>query len=62
MWRGGKESALRVPEGSFLLETQPEILREVYSFLRLKEALVLSHVHRQFNNASITTFFNAVSS
>ena len=36
---------------SLLLETQPEILRKVYSFLRLKEALVLCRTHRQFNEA-----------
>ncbi len=37
---------------SLLLETQPEILRKVYSFLMLKEALVLRQTHRQFNYAS----------
>jgi hypothetical protein len=45
-----KESAL--PEGSFLLETQPEIVRREYSFLMLKEALILRQMHRQFNNTS----------
>ena len=36
---------------SLLLNTQPEILRKVYSFLSLKEALPLCQVHRQFNEA-----------
>lgn len=32
------------------LDTQPEILRHMYSFLSLKEALVLRLTHRQFND------------
>lgn len=44
-----RESAL--PEGSLLLETQADILRKVYSFLALKEGLMLRQVHRQFNEA-----------
>ena len=35
-----------------LLETLPEILRKVYSFLSLKEALILRRTHRQFNEAA----------
>ena len=35
---------------SLLLDSQPEILRTVYSFLTLKEALPLRQVHRKFNN------------
>ena len=34
---------------SVLLQAPPEILRKVYSFLSLKEALLLRQVHRQFN-------------
>lgn len=41
---------------SLLLQSQPEILRNVYSFLKLKEALVLRQVHRQLNNASNDIF------
>lgn len=37
---------------SLLLETCPEILRKMYSFLTLKEAVVLRSTHRQFNQAS----------
>jgi hypothetical protein len=37
---------------SLLLETCPEILRRDYSFLNLKEALVLRRTHRQFHQAS----------
>jgi hypothetical protein len=37
---------------SLLLEAQPEILRKIYAFLMLKEALVLRRAHRRFNNAS----------
>ena len=37
---------------SLLLQAQPEILRKVYSFLSLKEALILRQTHRQFNEAA----------
>lgn len=37
---------------SLLLDAQPEILRKVYSFLSLKEALVLRQVYRRFNGAA----------
>lgn len=37
---------------SILLETSPEILKNVYSFLPLKEALALRLVHRHFKNDS----------
>lgn len=36
---------------SLLLDTQPEILRKVYSFSSLREVLPLCQVHRQFNEA-----------
>lgn len=40
----------------FLLGTQPEIIRNVYSFLELKEALVLRRTCRHFSNASRDIF------
>ena len=41
-----------VAEQSILFNTHPDILRKVYSFLTLKEALVLRQTHRQFNESS----------
>lgn len=41
---------------SLLLEMHPEILRKVYSFLELKEALFLRQTNRRFNNASRDIF------
>lgn len=40
-----------VIERSLLLNSHPEILRKMYSFLSLKEALVLRRTHRQFNDS-----------
>ena len=37
---------------SLLLRAQPEILWKVYSFLALKEALILRQVHCKFNEES----------
>lgn len=37
---------------SFLLDTGPEMLRKMYSFLTLKETLILRRTHRQFNESS----------
>lgn len=37
---------------SLLLQAQPDLLRKVYSFLSLKEALILRQTHRQFNEAA----------
>lgn len=37
---------------SFLLDSSPEILGKVYSFLFLKEALILRQVHRHLNDAA----------
>jgi hypothetical protein len=59
-WPGGasdqaaedKEIGSTVPECSFLLSTQPDILRKDYSCLTVKEALVLHRTHRQYNEAS----------
>ena len=41
-----------VAEQSILFNTHPDILRKVYSFLTLKEALVLRRTHRHFNESS----------
>ena len=56
---GGKRqkiTAIVQSSRSFLLDTHPEILRKVYSFLSLKEALSLRQVHRMFNGASNDIF------
>ena len=42
---------------SLLLDIQPEILRKVCSFLRLKVALSLRQVHRKFNNELCTDLY-----
>lgn len=42
---------------SLLLEAQPEINRNVYSFLTLKEALILRCTHRQFSNTASQDIF-----
>jgi hypothetical protein len=52
IWKAQTTKALC---SSLLLETQPDVVSEkdFFSFLQLKvKALVLCHVHRQFNEAS----------
>jgi len=45
-----KQRLVPVPQPSLLLDSYPDILENVYSFLTLKEALVLRRTCRQLNN------------
>lgn len=51
-----KASAANEAQPPLLLETRPEIIRNVCSFLMLKEALALCQAHRQLNNAAKDIF------
>lgn len=51
-----RQKIVQASSRSLLLESRPEILRKVYSFLTLKEALVLRRTHRRFNEASDDIF------